>query len=109
MKTILLICSFFLTEISCFSQAESFRIIYIDNCKPTREDALNEMMYDKISKTFDDITAADQKFIVFISNGGNYTLTYNAGSLDKITEKLFSTNSAAPDQFFDVEKMRDMV
>ncbi len=109
MKTVLLICSLLLLEINCFSQIESFKIIYIDNSKPTREDVLNEMIYDKISKTFDKIKANDQKFILFISNGLNYTLTYNSSSLDKITEKLFSTNSTVPDQFFDVEKMRDLV
>lgn len=109
MKIILIICSFFLSEMFCFSQTESFKIIYIDNSKPTREDVINELMYDKISKIFDKLKANDQKFILFLSNGLNYTITYNSGSLDKITEKIFSTNSVVPDQFFDVEKMRDMV
>ncbi len=109
MKTILIICSLFFSEIYCFSQTENFRIIYIDNSKPTREDVLNEKIYNKISKTFDKIKTDNGNFILFISNGLNYTLTYNSASLDKITEKLFTTNSTVPDQFFDVEKMRDMV
>ena len=109
MKILLLIVSLFISEICCFSQTENFKIIYIDNSKPTREDVLNELIYDKISKTFNKIKTNDQKFILFISNGVNYTITYNSSSLDKITEKLFTTNTASPDQFYDVEKMRDMV
>ncbi len=110
MKKIILICNlFFLFGIYSFSQTESFKIIYIDNSKPTREDILNEAMYDKISAIFDKIKTEDQKFILFLSNGVNYTITYSTNSLDKILDKLFSSNSSVPDQFFDVEKMRDIV
>lgn len=109
MKKIILICSLLFSWIHSYSQVESFKIIYIDNSKPTREDVLNEMIYDKIAKSFENIKAKDQKFILFLSNGLNYTITYNIASLDKITDKLYSSNTAAPDQFFDVEKMRDMV
>lgn len=110
MKKIILVCNlFFLFEIYSFSQTENFKIIYIDNSKPTREDVLNEAIYDKISTIFDKIKANDQKFILFLSNGVNYTITYSPNSLDKITDKLYSTNTIVPDQFYDVEKMRDQV
>lgn len=93
MKTILSVAIILCGLCSFVPPAEGpsvFHIVYIDNSRATSEDGLNDMIFTRLMEQFDSIRAnKNARFLFFVSNGRNYTVTENVKSIDKMMEQAF--------------------
>lgn len=105
----LLLFAFVFIETKAQVEANNYYIVYVDNSRVTNDDGLNDVIFDKLITQFDTIRARKKdKFLFFVSDGKNFSMTENPGSIDKLVDQVMVKNAQRlPDQNFDAQKLRE--
>lgn len=96
-----------LSIIDCVAQESVYRIVYIDNSSPSSSDRLSTGQINSLNQLVEQLKVEETPFTVFGSNGKNPQIISGTTSLNDFESLILRNNSKIPDQFQDLELLRE--
>jgi len=91
------------------AQQDKLLIVYIDNSNPSSNDRLKSSQLEGLENLVAEIKSANSDFIMYLSDGSDSRIVSTQSSMDRLMDALDDGNTAKPDDYRDVERMRELV
>lgn len=91
------------------AQQGQLLIIYIDNSNPSSNDMLKNSQLEALEIMAKKIKDTGTDFVMYLSDGADSRIISSSSSIDRLMNALSDGNTAKPNEYRDVERMRELI